>query len=131
MHIENISGIHHVLMTVRDGESAAQWYRDVFGFELVHKFTRTWLVGAGRCNIGLQQVPDGQPVDGLQDRIALQHVAFHVPASAIEGAANALRALNIPFEHEPRGPVAGPSLFFHDLDGHLLEVTAYESDEQA
>jgi catechol 2,3-dioxygenase-like lactoylglutathione lyase family enzyme len=44
-------------MTVRDGAKSAQWYREVFGFELVQKSTRAWLVGKGSCNLASQSCP--------------------------------------------------------------------------
>jgi hypothetical protein len=77
MTINNISTFHHVAMTVRDGAKSAQWYREVFGFELVQKFTRAWLVGKGSCNLGLTELPNGHPVEELNAKIAIHHIAFH------------------------------------------------------
>src|ERR1700722_5177937 len=125
MSIENISRIHHVAMTVRDGARSAEWYHRVFGFQLIEKFTRTWLVGSNTCSLGLFQLPVGRPVENLDQHIAIQHIAFHVEPNDFEKAVGALTDLGIPFEGPDDSGVAGPSVFFHDLDGHELEITAY------
>jgi glyoxylase I family protein len=126
MTIKNISRFHHVAMTVRDGAKSAAWYRDVFGFELVKKFTRTWLVGKGDCNLGLTELPDGDPIARLDTRIAIQHIAFYVKPDTFMSAVQALNDLKIPFEGPDESGVAGPSVFFHDPDGHELEITAFQ-----
>jgi catechol 2,3-dioxygenase-like lactoylglutathione lyase family enzyme len=126
MAINNISSFHHVAMTVRDGAESAQWYHDVFGFKLVQKFTRTWLVGRGSCNLGLTQLPNGHPVKELDAKIAIQHIAFHVDPEDFASAVQALKDLGIPFEGPDESGVAGPSVFLHDPDGHELEITAYQ-----
>jgi catechol 2,3-dioxygenase-like lactoylglutathione lyase family enzyme len=122
----SISSFHHVAMTVRDGAKSAQWYQHVFGFELVQKFTRTWLVGRGSCNLGLTELPNGHPVEELDTKIAIQHIAFHVQPGDFASAVQGLRDLGIPFEGPDETGVAGPSVFFHDPDGHELEITAYQ-----
>ena len=127
MTIETISSFHHVAMTVRDGAKSAQWYHQVFGFQLVQKFTKTWLVGKGSCNLGLVELPDGHPVENLDTRIAIQHIAFHVEPDDFASAVEALKELEIPFEGPDDSGVAGPSVFFHDPDGHELEITAYRA----
>ncbi len=129
MTINNMSRFHHVAMTVRDGAKSAQWYHDVFGFELVQKFTRTWLVGRASCNLGLTELPNGDPVEELGAKIAIQHIAFHVETNDFASAVQALRDLGIPFEGPDESGVAGPSVFFHDPDGHELEITAYQGKQ--
>jgi catechol 2,3-dioxygenase-like lactoylglutathione lyase family enzyme len=126
MTINNVSSFHHVAMTVRDGAKSAQWYHQVFGFELVEKFTRTWLVGRGSCNLGLTELPKGHPVEELNAKIAIQHIAFHVEPDDFASAVQALKDLAIPFEGPDESGVAGPSVFFQDPDGHELEITAYQ-----
>ena len=116
-------------MTVHDGERSAQWYHDIFGFELLQKFTRTWLVGRGSCNLGLTELPNGHPIEKLDTRIAIQHIAFHVEPNDFASAVQALRDLKIPFEGPDDSGVAGPSVFFHDPDGHELEITAERGRE--
>jgi catechol 2,3-dioxygenase-like lactoylglutathione lyase family enzyme len=127
MPIEKISRIHHVAMTVRDGPKSAEWYRNVFGFQLIQKFTRTWLIGTEACSLGLFQLADGEPVQNLDTKIAIQHIAFHVAANDFNNAVEVLRDLGIPFEGPDDAGVAGPSVFFNDPDGHELEITAYQA----
>ena len=43
----NLTHIDHAGLNVSDGQRSADWYRRVFGFELIHKFTHTWMVGRG------------------------------------------------------------------------------------
>jgi catechol 2,3-dioxygenase-like lactoylglutathione lyase family enzyme len=125
MPIEKLTRIHHVAVTVRDGARAAEWYHRVFGFELIQKFTKTWLVGDENCKIGLTELPTGTSVEHLDQRIAIQHTAFHIEKDDFDAAVVMLKSLGVPFEGPEDSGVAGPSVFFHDLDGHELEITAY------
>ena len=68
--------IDHVGINVRNLEASAAWYERVFGTTIVHKFTHTWLIGAGSFRLGLFHRPDATPVEDLDDRIAITHVAF-------------------------------------------------------
>src|SRR5207302_9308030 len=43
----------HAGLNVTNVERSAAWYHDILGFELVHKFTHTWMVGRGSMRLGL------------------------------------------------------------------------------
>lgn len=70
--------IDHVNFTVRDFEESADWYRRVFGFEVVEKSERDgqpWGVlrsegGRGEAMLCIYQAPEREFVDrfGLRDR---------------------------------------------------------------
>lgn len=116
--------IDHFAITVKDLPASAAWYEKAFGFEVIHRFTRTWMVGNDRIRIGLMNRPEAQPVDDLDNKIAFQHAAFLIDVDGLERAQIALNELEIPFEG-PEDTGIAFSIFVTDPDGHQLEITAY------
>jgi catechol 2,3-dioxygenase-like lactoylglutathione lyase family enzyme len=70
------------------------------------------------------------PVDGAavpppgRDAIAMRHLAFRVDRAGFERAQEELREQGIDFEF--RDHETAHSVYFHDPDGHRLEITTYE-----
>src|SRR5262249_47929600 len=114
--------IDHFAITVKDLPASAAWYEKVFGFEVIHRFTRTWMVGNEQIKIGLMNRPDAAAVDDLDNKIAFQHAAFLTDADGLERAQIALNDLQIPFEG-PEDTGIAFSIFVSDPDGHQLEIT--------
>ena len=120
----DIQVIDHVGLNVTNLERSAEWYQRVLGFELVHKWKTTWMIGRGPMRLGLFWRPEGTPVENLDNRIAITHVAFLTDALGFESAQTELQKLGVPFD-EPEDTGIAFSFFFKDPDGYDLEITTY------
>jgi catechol-2,3-dioxygenase len=122
----NFIAIDHVAVSVKSLEESFKWYSQVLGFQLFHKFTRTWMVERGGMKIGLMRRPDAQPVDDLDNKIAIQHFAFGVTEDDFQFTVDTLQALGVPFDG-PEDTGIAYSVFLSDPDGHTVEITAYHA----
>jgi catechol 2,3-dioxygenase-like lactoylglutathione lyase family enzyme len=125
-----IEGIDHVALAVRDVERSVNWYTEVLGLTRLHQ--DVWgsypaVVGAGATALALF------PVEGAhaqpppkRDTLAMRHVAFRVSRADFERAQTELPRRGIPVEFQDPG--IAHSIYFHDPDGHELELTTYEID---
>jgi catechol 2,3-dioxygenase-like lactoylglutathione lyase family enzyme len=126
----DITIIDHVGLNIKDLNRSAEWYSRVLGFEIIHKWTTTWLVGKGQMRIGLFQRPGATPVEDLDNRIAISHLAFLTDAAGFKRIQEKLTQLVVPFDPPDDSGIA-LSIFFRDPDGHELEVTTYHDDTDA
>jgi lactoylglutathione lyase len=123
----------HVGLNVTDLDRSVDFYRRVFGFELLGEGEqaggdRRWaFLGLdGTLIVTLWQQSDGRfPID----RPGLHHLAFQVPdADAVQRAEVTLRAIGADLTHDgivPHGEGASSGgLFFTDPDGIRLEIYA-------
>lgn len=122
-----VEGIDHVALAVRDVGRSAAWYQDVLGLERLYE--EAWgdfpaVVGTGGTAIALFPVegprPKGRPG---RDTLAMRHLAFRVDAANFARARQALDARGITLVFQDHG--IAHSMYFHDPDGHELEITTY------
>lgn len=123
-----IQGIDHVALAVRDVRRSAEWYQQVLGLRRLYE--DAWgdlpaVVGIGGTAIALFPVqgdaPKGRPG---RDTLAMRHLAFRVDAPNFAKARQALEGRGIAVEFQDHG--IAQSIYFHDPDGHELEITTYE-----
>jgi catechol 2,3-dioxygenase-like lactoylglutathione lyase family enzyme len=126
----DITIIDHVGLNITDLNRSAEWYSRILGFEIIHKWTTTWMVGKGQMRIGLFQRPSATPVEDLDNRIAISHLAFLTDADGFKRTQEKLTQLGVPFDPPDDSGIA-LSIFFRDPDGHELEVTTYHDDTDA
>jgi catechol-2,3-dioxygenase len=121
----NVARLNHAVLFVRDAERAADFYRRVFGFEVVDSLggRAIFMRAAGGDNhhdLGLFSVGEaaGRPPQGS---VGLYHLAWEVPT--IEDLAEAERALR------GAGALGGASdhgvsksLYGADPDGNEFEI---------
>ena len=127
-----LSGTHHVALTVTDLTASLTWYRDVLGFERVPQLDYEHPDGRGHAAVTVH--PGSNTVLVLhhhranegerfaESRTGLDHVCFRVAdRQAIEAWERRFAALGV--EHSP---VAGQSgalfLVFRDPDNIQLEL---------
>jgi catechol 2,3-dioxygenase-like lactoylglutathione lyase family enzyme len=116
---------------VADLEIAARFYARVFGFaEVYREENRMRGLSVGDRQVLLlfraggsrqpTQAPGGviPPHDGGGHL----HLAFAIPAAAVEQWRDHLAACGVAIESEVDTPRGGRSLYFRDPDGHLLEL---------
>ena len=125
----DIQFIDHAGINVKDLERSAQWYQRVLGLESIHKWKTTWMVGRDKIRLGLFLRTAATPVEDLDNRIAITHLAFVTDADGFLAAQAELGSLGISFEGPEDSGIA-LSIFFKDPDGHELEITTYHPQPQ-
>ena len=121
-----LEGIDHVAMSVRDVERAAQWYIDVLGFKRLHE--GIWggvpiFIGKGTTALALFPAKSDKPASG---DIRMLHLALRANRKNFLAAQEELKQRGIKFEFQDHE--ISHSIYFHDPDGHALEITTYELD---
>jgi lactoylglutathione lyase len=115
-----ISGVYEVAVRVHELERSERFYREVLGLTVgLREEKRRWVflrAGGAAGIVVLQEEAGDWP---------LQHFAFTVADSELEGAAEELRRRGV----RVAGPVVhdwipARSLYFSDPDGHDLELCA-------
>ena len=120
--------LDHVALTVTDVDSSIEWYRDVLGLELVHE--EEWgrnpaFLTAGSTGLALFPAQGSEPPPkGHPDGLAMWHVAFRADRGNFDAARQELESREISYSFSDHGLTY--SIYFHDPDGHLVEITTYE-----
>ena len=124
-----ISGIHHVSVTVTDIERSVPWYSEVLGLsklmEEKHPNDTGYAVVLGKPDwsmcVGLHTHPTNEQERFLESRTGLDHVSFTVSArSELDAWASRLAELGV--EHSPVNDQGGYAvLVFRDPDNIQLE----------
>lgn len=124
----SLTGIDHGAINVRNFEASARWYKDIFGFTIIHKWSNAWLVGRGNVKIGIFEFPKATPLSDPDAKLIIQKIAFSVDGNLFADALNFIKGKGI--------SVIGPEdtgiayrFQFNDPDGHLLEVTTFHGQK--
>jgi catechol 2,3-dioxygenase-like lactoylglutathione lyase family enzyme len=124
----SVEGIDHVALAVRDVARSVAWYQDVLGLKRLYE--EAWgsnpaVVGIGTTSIALFPVEgqEPQPSPG-RDMLAMRHLAFRADRANFEQARSDLARRGIPLERQHHG--ISESIYFHDPDGHEVEITTYQ-----
>jgi catechol 2,3-dioxygenase-like lactoylglutathione lyase family enzyme len=124
----SIEGIDHIALAVSDVERSVAWYKEVLGLE--RRYEDAWgsypaMVGVGTTSIALFPVegPVAKPSPG-RDVLAMRHFAFRADRANFDLARRELSQRGIPLEAQHHG--VSESIYFHDPDGHEVEITTYE-----
>ena len=104
------------------------WYREVLGLERL--FEDVWgeypaIVGKGTTAVALFPVEGDDPKPSpTRDVLAMRHLAFRADQENFFEAQAELTRRGIEFEFQDH--VVAHSIYFHDPDGHRIEITTYE-----
>jgi glyoxylase I family protein len=125
----DVSGIHHVSVTVTDIERSVPWYSEVLGLtklmEESHPDGTGYAVVLGKPDwsmcVGLHTHPTNECEQFSESRTGLDHIGFMVPARA-ELDAWESRLTELGVEHSPVNDQGGYAvLVFRDPDNIQLE----------
>ena len=124
-----LKGIDHVALSVRDVERSAQWYMDVLGFE--PRYEGLWngiptFIAKGTTAIALfpARNHDSKKTPAHAASMDMLHLAFRADRKNFLAAQRELKERGIKFEFQDHE--ISQSIYFHDPDGHELEITTYE-----
>jgi glyoxylase I family protein len=125
----SVTGLHHVLLTVRDLERSATFYTGLLGLRKVKEVPDDGVAGAkvlyalpdGRL-VGLvqHQANPGQPFDEIHT--GMDHLAFSVPVDELPGWQRRLDQAGV--EYAPPAPSAfgDPLIVLRDPDRIQLQI---------
>lgn len=113
-----IQGINHITFAVSDLAASAAFYQQALDAKLLFRDPQTAYFDLAGLWLALnvqENLPRQEP--------AYTHIAFTVDQDGLKVMEDRLRRLGIPIKPgRPREAGEGRSLYFADLDGHLLEV---------
>jgi catechol 2,3-dioxygenase-like lactoylglutathione lyase family enzyme len=123
-----LEGIDHVAIGVRDIGRSAHWYVDILGFERLHEGmwngVPTFIV-KGTTGIALFPAkPDAKPASSSHRELRMLHLACRADHENFLAAQRELEKHGIEFEFQDHE--ISHSIYFHDPDGHALEITTYD-----
>ncbi len=128
-----IEGIDHVALAVSDVERSVSWYESVLGLRRVHQ--EVWgsypaVLEVGITAVALFPVESATPQPPpTRDPFAMRHLAFRVDRANFERARTELQQRGIAYDFQDHE--IAHSLYFHDPDGHGLEITTYDLESPA
>lgn len=123
-HAPRLDGILETALYVEDVDRSARFYRDLFGFEPVYEGARlTALAVPGRQVLLLFRKGASSSLEKIpHDGSGELHLAFAIPADALEAWETRLREKRIEIVEKTAWERGGTSLYFRDPDGHLVEL---------
>src|SRR5438876_12135497 len=126
-----LEGIDHVAMGVRDIERSAKWYIEVLGFERLHEGMWNGVpTFIGKGNTGIALFPASHElIPSAHREIRMLHLAFRADRENFLAAQRELEKRGIEFEFSDHE--ISHSIYFHDPDGHQLEITTYEIEKRS
>jgi catechol 2,3-dioxygenase-like lactoylglutathione lyase family enzyme len=121
-----LQAIHHIGRVTRRLEASRAFYRDVLGFREIERppfgFPGVWLFGYGvQIHLIVNEPLARDPGDQIHTRA--DHLALHTADVAATEAA--LAAHGIAYRTNTVPATGVRQLFFHDPDGHHIEVGTY------
>jgi catechol 2,3-dioxygenase-like lactoylglutathione lyase family enzyme len=128
-----VTGILETALYVADLERSAAFYRDLFDFEILVRDARFCALKVGDRQVLLlfvrgasrEPIPVGQNSDAIppHDGNGHLHFAFSIPAESLEPWRTRLAEKGLPIASTIHWPhTRSTSLYFHDPDGHVLEL---------
>jgi len=137
-----LSGLFETHLHVLDLERSMRFYGDVLALELGRKEPERraafyWIGENRRTMLGLWEAPPWI-IDGTSNIVRTQHIALELSLQNLKSAIEYLKKNGIETRNffdqitdEPSvfGWIPAASIYFHDVDGHLLEFIA-KIDEQ-
>jgi len=117
--------LDHTIVPVRDGETSARWFAEVFGLPEPTRFGHFWqLSTANRVDLDFDTYGQGEAV------FASLHYAFLVDEAEFDEIFARLQARGVRYWADPGRSEAGRinhrdggrGVYFASNDGHLLEI---------
>ena len=123
-----VNGVLETSLYVKSVPESVLFYKRIFGFELLQpsqeqlaESTRLAALGAGDRHVLLLFRRGGTRDTDARGRI---HVAFGISRDSLGEWENWLAIQKIVIEQHIVWQYGGESLYFRDIDGHLLEVAS-------
>ncbi len=126
-----VNGILETSLFVQDAERAAEFYRRIFGFEVIASSERlhalaiapkqVLLLFKQGASVGQVSIEGGVLPGGI-DATGPTHLTFAIAAEDFDAWEQWLSRNGLAIELRKDWELGGRSLYFRDPDGHLLEL---------
>ncbi len=128
-----IQGIDHVAINVRDIDKAVQFYTQVIGLKITErepsKAGIEYFLDCGPSLVGIIQAKDlGRSHPFLDEGLGANHFSFRIHAKDFDAMIKRLEENNVKIEFAKKREKSW-SLYFYDLDGNKLEITAWPRED--
>ncbi|MFA5060186.1 MAG: VOC family protein [Candidatus Omnitrophota bacterium] len=128
-----ILGIDHVAINVRDLDKALEFYTEVFGLNVTKREPSKpgieYFLDCGPSLIGIIQAKDlTSEHQFANDGLGANHFSFRVHAQDFDEMIKRLEDHQVRIEFAKKREKSW-SLYFYDLDGNKLEVTAWPLED--
>lgn len=120
----NSEGLLESSLYVDDVTASARFYERIFGFQVISDFgERGCAMQAGNHQVLLLFKKGGsRTIQSPHDGAGELHIAFAIPASELSKWETWLKENGIAVEEKRMWERGGQSLYFRDLDRHLIEI---------
>lgn len=126
MNAPTVTGIIEAALYVDDVARAVMFYETVLGFETIALDERLTAMSVGGRQVLLvcKRGASANIADVPHDATGQQHIAFSAADSDMDAWAARLREHGIAINRDRRWERGGRSLYFHDPEGHTLELAS-------
>ena len=131
--LSKVSGIDHVAINVRDLDKAVAFYRDVLGLAVTQREPSKpgveYFLDCGPSLIGVIQAKDfEQQHPFANEGLGSNHFSFRIHAKDFDSMIQHLERHGVKIEFAKKRDKSW-SLYFYDLDGNKLEMTAWPRED--
>lgn len=129
----NVEGIDHVAINVRDLDTSLKFYTEVLGLKVTPREPSKpgieYFLDCGPSLIGLIQAKDLTNTHAFQEEgLGANHFSFRVKSEDFDDIIRHLEAHDVKIAFAKKRPKSW-SLYFYDLDGNKLEMTAWPVED--
>lgn len=122
-----LDGIHHIALNVIDLGRAEQFYTEVLGFKVTHRFSKGLnhlMLDTGNSAIALFEAPDLEVKDAMDllSETGYLHLAFKIHRDKFPAVVDELKKHNVTIDNGPVKRGDGESIYFNDPDHNHLEI---------
>ena len=122
-----LDGIHHIALNVKDLNRAEQFYTEVLGFTVTHRFTKGLnhlMLDTGNSAIALFEAPELEVKDAMDllSETGYLHLAFKIHRDQFPTVVDELKKHNVVIDQGPVKRGDGESIYFNDPDHNHLEI---------
>lgn len=129
----DVLGIDHVAINVRDLDQALRFYMEVLGLKVTQREPSKpgieYFLDCGSALIGLIQAKnllENHPFQ--EDGLGANHFSFRVKAQDFDAMLRRLESHGVKIAFAKKRALSW-SLYFYDMDGNKLEVTAWPVED--
>jgi len=125
-----LTGVLETALYVDDVERAVGFYQDVFEFDTLFMTERGAALAVAGAQVlllfrkggSVEPIVNESGTIPAHDGAGSLHMAFSVPAEALFQWERRLAKCGVEIIAKYNWPLGGESLYFHDVDGHLIEL---------